>query len=198
MTIQMSKNVKDIDNRIDKMPTFYYNMLMAVRKGDAVKFIDQYKKNIRQNRLNLHPLSPKTIKQKERKGYQKPDTPLYGLGDMDNKTYINMFLLREIKKGWKAYPRWAKHHEADLQLRQLFEIHEYGRTIVRGKTLIRIEPRPVAWLTYKQILSKVKKRESSKKVKKAIMQYIKNGDRRVEQEIINHSRAIGKEYEEGK
>ena len=193
--IRESNNVKQIDQRLRKLPDFFDNIMYSLRKGDAVKFIDSYQKNIRYNRLNLEPLKPSTVKGKERKGYSKPSTPLYGLGDRDDKSYINMFLLRKIKRGWKAYPRWAKHHDADLQLRQLLEIHESGRTIKRGNVLIRIEPRPVAWLTYRKILKEMKSKASSREVKKAITQYINKGNQKLINEIIKHGDSIGTEHE---
>lgn len=183
----MSQNIKNVNKRLDKLPQFYNNMLVSVRKGDADKFIDQFKKNIRNNRLNLEPLAPKTIEAKERQGLPKPENPLYGLGDWSDKSYMNMFLLKRLTKGWKAYPRWAKHHTSNLTLRQLFEVHEYGRTIKRGKVLIRIPPRPAAWETYRQVLKSIKKRESSAKVKKAITQYIKDGNDKLIQEIQKYS-----------
>lgn len=195
MPIKMSKNVQEMKGRLNKMPAFYDNMLMSIRKGDAVQFVDQFKKNIRHNRLNLEPLAEKTVASKKRKGYSKPDTPLYGLGDEGDKTYINMFLIRKIKDGWKAYPRWAKHHDSDLQLRELFEIHEYGRTIVRGEVLIRIEPRPVAWLTYKETLLSIQKREHAQGIKEAITQYINNGDAKLIQKIAQYGESVGEEYE---
>lgn len=187
MSIKYSKKIKSFEKDIDKLPEFYKNYLIAVRKTDADKFIDQFKKNLRNYRLRIDPLSPITIEGKEREGKPKPFTPLYGLGDTNDKTYINMFLLKKLKNGWKAYPRWTKHHEADLQLRQLFEIHEYGRTIKRGEKLIRIPPRPIAWLTYRKNLLDMKKKKSSKKFKKAVMNYINKGNENLLKEVIKYN-----------
>jgi hypothetical protein len=187
MPIKLSKKAKFIEKSIDKLPEFYRNYLIAVRKTDADKFIDQFKKNLRHNCLSIEPLSPITIDGKEREGKPKPSTPLYGLGDTNNKTYINMFLLRKLKNGWKAYPRWAKHHEADLSLRQLFEIHEYGRTIKRGEKFIRIPPRPIAWLTYRKNLLEMKKKKSSKEFKKAITEYINKGNENLLKKVIKYN-----------
>jgi len=182
----MSQNIKNVNKRLDKLPQFYNNMLISTRKGDADKFIDQFKKNIRHGRLNLESLATKTIDSKERQGLPKPTIPLYGFGDWSDNSYINMFLLKRLSKGWKAYPRWAKHHSANMTLRQLFEIHEYGRTIKRGETLIRIPPRPAAWETYRQVLNSIKKKEVGK-VKKAITEYIKTGNERLINEISKYS-----------
>ena len=66
--IKMSDKMKNVEKRMSKLPRFYGNMLIATRKGDADKFIDQFKKNIRNDRLRLQPLSQKTIDSKERQG----------------------------------------------------------------------------------------------------------------------------------
>ena len=134
----------------------------------------------------MQPLSQKTIDSKERQGLSKPETPLYGYGDWSDKSYMNMFLLRKLKNGWKAYPRKAKHHKANMELRQLFEIHEYGRTIKRGETLIRIPPRPAGWATYREVLLKVKKKEASRKVKQAITEYINTGNQKLMNKVSEY------------
>ena len=72
-------------------------------------------------------------------------------------------------------PSTRMHREADLTLKQLFYVHEYGTLITRGNSLIRIPPRPALFNSYKKVLQKRSKTELSQKFKRAVTNYINTG-----------------------
>jgi hypothetical protein len=171
--VKYSKNFDDIEKRLKRIPHLVEETMYTVTKKDATDFIRAFRSNIKFKRLSLTPLHPKTIGIKEKLGYSKPKTPLYGAGDDKDNSYINMFGLKKIKNGWKVYPRWAQHHRVAIQLRELLIIHEYGAIIeTKDGGLQRIPPRPVVFQTYRDSLNKRKKKDNSKEIKKAINQYI--------------------------
>jgi hypothetical protein len=195
MKIKMSKRFRDIEKRIDRIPAFTDNLFHAITKQQVVDFIKDFQRNIEGNNLDIMALSMMTIMQKESKGYTKASTPLYGAGKTEKNSYVNMFFIQKLKNGWKAQPRWAKHHTAELELRKLLDIHEHGATIVRKDgVMIRIPPRPVAFLTYRNILNKTKKSDRSQKVKRAINQYIQTGTDELLKKIFANEKIIGKEF----
>lgn len=210
--IKTSKNMKDIDKRIAKLPQYSEDMMFYFTKKDAVDFIKAFQRNIKNDRLNTMPLVQPTIDNKVSKGYGQPETPLYGAGKDEKNSYYNLFMLRKMKKGWKVIPKNAKHHESSLTLKQLFYIQEHGATIqVTDKmrnflhyigihlrpdtTIIRIPPRPVAFLTFEELMNKKKKDESSQKMKRAINQYINTGKDALIEKILEQEQLLDKEIE---
>jgi hypothetical protein len=185
--VNFSKRIKTIEKRIDKLPKYYDDMLLSHTKGEAVQFIKEFRINIKYDKLGLENLKSSTVIAKERKGYDLPEVPLYGAGDEENNSYVNMFLMRELKNGWKVYPRWAKHHLANVELRTLFKIHEYGATLNNGRALIRIPPRPAGTLTYQNMLNKRKKKTVSQKFKRALNRFIMESEENLIKRIIKEN-----------
>jgi hypothetical protein len=130
------------------------------------------------------------------KGYQKPRSPLYGAGDSKKNTYINALGLRRMKRGWRVYVRWAKHHESDLSLRDLFYIHENGAVIMQNRggnaVAIRIPPRPAFFKAYRRWLRKRSQKEDIREVKKAIRQLLKTGSDKGFSKILREGRRKNK------
>lgn len=198
--VKVPKHLKKIETYINNLPKFIEEIYYAYTESDANNFIKKFKSNLKNNKLGVAPLSPVTVERKREKGYSKPSTPLYGKGESDKNSYYYMFLLKRIANGHRVYPRWAKHHEGDIQLRELLHIHEYGATIIvsekmRGYLhsigihlksdtwLIRIPPRPIAFLTYRQMLKERKNKVRSEELKRAITEVINTGNKKVLEKI---------------
>lgn len=211
MQMKMSNRFANIERRVEKIPLFADNIFFSITKGRAVDFIKEFRRNIKGDKLATVPLIEPSIMQKIEKGYSKPDIPLYGAGEDEPSSYINMFFLQKLKNGWKARPRWAKHHTAQLQLRHLLNIHEFGVTIVvtprmrnflhyigihlrADTTAIRIPPRPVAFLSYRNVLNKMKTKDNSQRVKRALNRFIQDGTDNLLQKIFENEILIGKEF----
>lgn len=125
-----------------------FQLKAAMARADANSFVQQFKKHIKKNDLGLKRLVDLTIQAKRDKGYSKPSVPLYGAGDEKKNSYINMFKIIRKKNSYEAVPRTAKHHESDLPLKALFQVHEYGSVITVGNKKIRIPKRPAGRRTY--------------------------------------------------
>lgn len=175
INIRFSKNYEAVKSRIRRLPKFIENSADTVVKKDAVSLIDTFQEGIRKGTFNLEKLKPETIARKVREGKKQPDTPLYGEGDDVDNSYINMFKIRKIKKGYRVYARWAKH-ESGLQLRDLFSIHEQGRLIRRGDAIIRIPPRPAFLLASNKFVNKKIREENVEKVRDAMRTLIRQGN----------------------
>lgn len=161
--------------RIRRLPTLVNQVADSATKRDANGIVKDFQNGVRKNNFSLENLKPETIKRKQAQGYTKPRTPLYGEGDSDPNSYINMFLVKKLKNGYRIFPRWAKHHDSDVSLRVLFYVHENGAIINNGKTLIRIPPRPAFRKAFQRYLRRRAKQETSKDVREAINETIKTG-----------------------
>jgi hypothetical protein len=169
--------------RIKRLPVYYDQAMMGRRKKDGLNLIDIFHTGIKDNLFGLDALAKLTIKAKQRKGYERPTSPLYGKGDKEiKKSYSNMLRLRRLKKGWKIFASSAMHWSGNIKLRDLLTVHEEGRTIKRttknGEILIRIPPRPAFWRSYRKLMDKIQtdRKEQSKEVKAAVNEYINKGE----------------------
>lgn len=184
--------------RIARLPQMMEDHITSQLKGLASEIIDEFQKGIRYNNMGLKPLKDTTISSKRRKNYPLPENPLYGLGDTEDKSYINMMRIRKLKNGYKIYPSKAKHHKADLPLSALFIVHEYGCTIVtKTGTTIRIPPRPAFHKAYERVMLRMKrdKRETSRMVKKAMTEYINSANLDKFKEMESRDLLKHKDYE---
>lgn len=197
--VKYSNKYNALKSRLRRLPQLSVNMADAVAKRDAAELIDTFRDGIRKNNFALTPLKDETKTMKERLGYPKPGVPLYGLGDYDPSTYINLFRIRKLKRGWRVYASWAKHHKSGLQLRDLFEIHENG-TIINAKRgdkayMIRIPPRP-AWRKAKtRWIRKRSSRESAQEIGAAISDYLNTGRKAKIQKVLLEAKK-GDKYED--
>ena len=127
-----AKLTKEFDNMIKRLRAsgaIVTEAAMAYSQRDADGLIAEFRNGILNNKFPLVPLKKETIDRKTAKGYRHPAYPLFGMGDGLNKTYCNAMLIRKLKDGYKIEVRRARHHEAKLDLDNLFTIHEKGARI---------------------------------------------------------------------
>lgn len=165
--------------RIQRLPKIMIKVADITSKKDAIGLIRTFREGIIKNSFRLKALQPPTVMRKRAKGLPKPKTPLYGFGELKDKSYLNMLRIRRLKKGYRVAPSWAKHHESKLKLRDLFVVHEFG-TVIRqergGKEiLIRIPPRPAFFYAFRRHMARRKKADEAKEVGRAITQYVMTG-----------------------
>jgi len=181
MSAKFSTNYWAKMKRIQRLPKLGNDIMFGVTKKDALGVIKEFHDGIKRNSLGLDPLQQSTVNKKASAGNKRPENPLYAYGDEETlKSYVNMMRIRKLKNGWKVAPSWAKHHtrgsnQKQLELRHLFQIHEYGCTIDRGNFLIQIPPRPAFLFAYRKWMSKRRKNENTIEVKKAMTEYINKG-----------------------
>lgn len=161
--------------RIKNLPKYEIAVVDTKLKYDAYNIKREFSAGIAKNRLGLEVLSPTTIRQKIKSGYNQPTTPLLGKGGNDPRSYKNMLNVRKVKKGWKVYPSRRLHHSMKITLRYLFYIHEYGCFIKRGKSMIRIPSRPAMFLAYQRWLEKKFDIDFVGEIRKAIVLQVNNG-----------------------
>lgn len=178
--------------RIQRLPKFMKESALTITRKEAEKIIEEYKTGIRKNSFGLIRLKKATIKQKKKKGYDKPTTPLYGAGDNEKKSLINAFKIRKIKKGYKLFLSWAKHHEGDLTLDYLFKIHAAGCLI---KGVIRIQPRPTFLKAFNRALKSKLTKETNEEVRAAIKHFIRTGNPKGFRKINRKKRSTEVIYE---
>lgn len=178
MAVQLSRQFHEKVSRIKKLPVFVSDIAVMVTKVQAVRLVRAFHRGIKDNDLSLQPLKPETIIRKMRQKMKRPEIPLYGRGDQEGKrAYSNMLNIRKRKKGYSVIPSVRMHHTANLKLKQLFYIHEFGATF-KGATgkLIRIPPRPALRISYEQTMATSWQKEMNATIREAIRWFLQNGD----------------------
>ena len=174
--VEFSKNYKAIQSRLRRLPRLVDETLDTFAKRDCSRVIKEYQKGIKRDLFPIERLHDQTIRIKSEEGYKQPDTPLYGSGEDEKDSLYNALAIRKIKKGYRLYVRWAKHYKANLQLRDLLNIHQRGALIMVTDTrIIRIPPRPVLDMAIIKALEMRKKEDPAKQIKRAMSEYIKTG-----------------------
>ncbi len=169
MQVKFSARVSGIERILDQLPARVVGKIMRVNQENAKMFVKTFQDGIRTESFRLKPLKLSTIARKASRGLPQPETPLYGLGDESkDRSYINMFRIQEVRDGYLASPSRAKHWSGNIQLRVLYMIHEFGATIKRGKTLIRIPPRPAVQKAYNRFHRSEFYKDSKAKIIKII------------------------------
>ncbi len=192
MTFSMSYAAKKA--RIRRLPRFFADYVRAQAKRDAVGVVKEFRNGIAKNNFSLIRLKEKTIQQKRRRGYKRPATPLYALGE-GQRAYRNMLVIRTRGKSYTVRPSTRKHHEADLRLSDLFVIHEFGAVIEgRGGSVIRIPSRPAFSKAFARHLRKRAKKESAAEVRTAMNTYI--NDAKLATILKAHERSVTREFDE--
>ena len=147
---KFSQNYWAKRKRIQRLPKIMLKVADTTTKKDAIGLIRVFREGIIRNSFRLKALGGKTIARKTAKGLPKPKTPLYAFGELEDKSYLNMMRIRRLKKGYRVAPSWARHHESQLKLRDLFIVHEYGTVIIKKDgTVIRIPPRPAFFYAFR-------------------------------------------------
>jgi hypothetical protein len=211
-SVKYSTNYRAVENRLKNLPHLMPGFLEAHAMKYAVRFIKIWQDGLKKNDFGLIPLKEETVKAKANmsflKGrgrgkakaeipYKKPGTPLYGAGlDIDLKTYINMLRIFKKSKLYKVMPSWAKHHKSSLKLKDLFDIHEKGRTIIKPDgTAIRIPPRPALFLAYRRFLNEKRQQDPAKKFKQEVGKYLKTGTSKYFDDVLK-SKSEGDKYKD--
>jgi hypothetical protein len=145
MKIKLTDKLLTTKRRAEKFQSMWRMIALGLLKDEAHMIQGFFQDGIAKGTFNLKPLKQGTIDGKTRQGYDKPSTPLYGKGDWRKgrrDSYVNMLRLRQIKDGWRVYPSTQMHWSGALPLNIMLDIHEKGRTIMRGETAIKIPKRP--------------------------------------------------------
>jgi hypothetical protein len=176
---KFSDHYEAVRSRIRRLPVLLQSEVENLSYNDAVHLIELFKEGIKAREFKLKPLRPATINSKRRRGYTKPDTPLYGTNRRKNR-YNNMMEIIKDGNRWIVRPRKQKHWHASIGLDVMFDVHEYGATIM-GKSRsgtpvrIRIPPRPAFRYAYNKMLREKALQEQAGKLQEKIVQYIKTG-----------------------
>jgi len=177
--VKFSKRFTAIQNRIKKLPTITIDTINAILLKDARGLISEWHTGIKFRRLNLEKLAEVTWRSKKAKGLPKPRTALYGKGENDPDSYINMLQLRKTLKGWRVNIKRG-NHRSGVSFKTIFMIHEHGATII-GKarngqpTTIVIPPRSALDNSFKRWLRKRSKIDNASLVKQAITNFLNTG-----------------------
>ena len=177
-----------VRSRVARLPKLVEAAASAQVKRDGLRLIEFFQTGIREGTFDLVPLEDSTIVGKRLQGYTKPETPLYGAGDDEEMSYINMLRIKKVGTRRRlVFASTDKHHKSRLNLRSLLEVHEQGMVISQTRTnestgkstevLIRIPPRPAFSLAFKQVLRARLKdpREITVKVREAVRHKILTG-----------------------
>jgi hypothetical protein len=142
------------------------------------------------NNFGLQKLADWTIQRKMTQGMERPQVPLYGMGD-DKKddSYINGLRLRKLKDGYKVFFSRKKHWSGELTLEDLYQIHENGAVFKKGETVIIIPPRPAFRKAFVRTLKQLKAQETADDVKRVYSQYIRTGQASI---VNNYNRHLSK------
>ena len=167
-------------------------LLKAPLHRDALLTMKNFKEGIKTRAFGLKELTPGTIKRKQLLGQERPETPLYGMGDEKKRnSYINMLRIKNIKGGFMVSPSKNKHYSRKIELNRLWAVHELGTTInlgerqsiktkvVRGKTIIRIPPRPALLMAFRKTMAMRNMKRDAKLIKVALQKYAMTGKKNV-------------------
>jgi len=197
-----------IASRINHLPKMALDLIEASAKRDAEALVKTFHDGIKEGKMDLLPLKDATISRKEAMGFDRPESPLYGLGDdFLQGTYSNMMevVKDESVKKYVVKPKegyhYSQHENKDgstrivrdkIKLRDLFIVHEYGTTISNGfgrGILIRIPPRPAFRYAYDELMDKKRRYDPADKVRKAIMDFVRRNDKKAMEKIIEQGLA---------
>lgn len=197
-----STSTSAIASRIRRLPKMATDLIEASAQHDAEALVETFHDGIKEGKLGLLPLKDATISRKEAMGLDKPESPLYGLGDdFIQGTYSNMMEVVKDQSARKfiVKPREGYHYRLvenkngqsivrdKIKLKDLFIVHEYGTTIANGfgrGILIRIPPRPAFRTAYDKIMDRKRRADPAKKVRKAIMDYVRRNNKSAMEKII--------------
>lgn len=195
MPLKKSSEFEAKRSRVRRLPVIIQPLFDAILKKDAVGVIKTFQNGIREKQFRLARLKPDTIKAKRRKGSPKPDTPLYDRGDEEENSYINMWRLVKMKRGWRVRPRDAKHHSRRIKLKDLFKVHEEGAVIDTGKAVVTIPARPAWKKAQQKYLKKRLEDEPSEEVRKAIRAVIREGSAKPVKRFVSKTKQESRDHE---
>jgi hypothetical protein len=182
--VKLSSSAEAKRSRIRRLPKFLEETVRATLKRDATMLVKTFQDGIRENDLGLDRLADSSVASKISKGYTKPFTPLYGAGDDEPRSYINMLKMRKLKNGWLIYVSNARHHDSSLKLKDLFIVHEFGATIQMEHSIVRIPPRPAFTESFTKMLKSKRRAEPERQVKQAMTEWINTAQSQTKRRII--------------
>lgn len=178
--------------RIKNLPKEAMSMFKATLHRNALLTMKNFKVGITTRSFGLQKLKNGTIKRKKGSGMERPDTPLYGVGDEQKRnSYINMLRIKNIKGGYMVSPAKTKHWSRKIDLYRLWRVHELGTTInlgartsikthiARGKTLIRIPPRPALLMAFRKTMNNRNIKRDARILKNALKKYAESGKKSI-------------------
>lgn len=112
-------------SRIARLPKITKKIADAATLRDAEGTIKEYKDGLRRDNFALKSLSDFTKKTRKEKGYAE-GPPLVAGGENKENSLINAWEIKKLTNGYEIVLREDMHHEADLPLNILFQIHEKG------------------------------------------------------------------------
>lgn len=192
---RLSNSFQAKRSRIQRLPQIIDEMVNAALKKDAVGVIEIFQDGIRRNNFRLAPLSQKTIERKRRQGQAKPNVPLYGRGDDEENSYINVWYLVRTKHGWRVRPRNARHWSGRIKLKDLWKVHEHGATIETPRGVIVIPDRPAWEKAQQRYLKQRLNQETEEEVRAAIRAVMRTGRARPVSRFIRKANQAGREHE---
>jgi len=195
MIANLKQVVKKLDDRFKKLPEMHAAYIDTQRKADAVRLIDIFVEGIENDSFGLKRLKPETVREKQRKGYPQPDNPLMGMGGDDKRLYRQMLMIRKLKNGYRIRPSDRKHHKANISLKTLFYVHEYGKTIFNGKVAIVIPARPAGKKAFNEFYNEKDNRSLVANFAASINEWIVSGrDKRIKN-LIKKKQQEAKNYD---
>ncbi len=211
--VEFSPRYRAVQKRIENLPKTMGLIHEVHAKRLAIELIETFKEGIRRGNFRLLPLIEPTIARKRELGQRRPRTRLYGEGDDEENSYINALRIRKVKNGYRVAPTAAREHDADIKLKDLFNVHEYGATITvtprmraflhtigihlsKQKTAIRIPPRPAFFSAHRRLLIRMSRRDPAAEVRRALWSHVHEGKDQLLKAIIKKDPNWGK-YDEG-
>ena len=186
ISIKMGDSLRGTIRRLEWLKDNQSKINQGLVGESADELIKIFHDGIKNDTFLLPELADETIAGKRRKGYERPENPLYGKGDKrqsNRDTYSSMMRKRRIKNGIKVEPSKAKHWSMNITLDKLFQIHEYGATIqTKSGNLIIIPKRPA--FRYAILFFKRSKKNPTIRLKKLLDGFVKNGKYKRELESL--------------
>jgi len=205
---KFSKHYEAVKTRVRRLPKLMISQMKAHARRDANGVIKEFRDGISNDALMLRRLRPLTIESKARRALESPETPLYGLGMEDRRSYVNMLHVKKVgdrmyvvrpKPGYHHGKRWpGDQAKKQIKLKDLFDVHEYGAVINnafgRG-IVVRIPPRPALRFAYKKYIRRRARQDPAVAVRVAIAKYVRMGDavalKRIEAKLAKGFETLG-------
>jgi len=174
--MSLSVNVGAIRKRIKRLPKIGDDLANTSSKRDALLLVKYYREGVGNGSFSLPSLQRQSIQQKIKKGYTKPQNPLYGLGIEGRRTLSSTLRVYKTWQGWRVKWPNKRHHSSKITVAQLAYIHEHGLIIQKGNNIIRIPARPAFTMAYKRLVSEISSKDPSTEVQRACAQYLMGND----------------------
>ena len=174
--MSLSVNVSAIRKRIKRLPKIGDDLANTSSKKDALLLVKYYREGVGNGSFSLPSLQRQSVQQKIKKGYTKPQDPLYGLGMEGRRTLSSTLRVYKTWQGWRVKWPNKRHHSSKLTVAHLAYIHEHGLIIQKGGHSFRLPERPAFTRAYKRLMSEISNKDPSVEVQRACTQYLMGND----------------------